>query len=277
VPRPRHVGQRHLMRTPGTLGFLTVHLLGAGPALGAAQDDHGPAGALRGAVGAGAAWMFWISVITGVQRLGHLPVHGLRFVALDEVGRVAVAAKQRFQFLVADAGQHGGVGDLVSVKVQDRQDGPVGRGVEELIGVPAGGQRAGLGLAVADDAGDDQVGVVEGGAEGVAERVAEFTALVDRAGRLRGDVAGDAAGERKLLEQPSYALLILADVRVDLAIDALQVDVGHHAGAAVAGAADVEHVQVVCLDDAVEVDVDEVQAGRRAPMSEQPGFDVFEL
>ena len=33
--------------------------------------------------------------------------------------------------------------------------------------MPAGRERAGLGLAVADDAGDDQIGVVERGAEGV--------------------------------------------------------------------------------------------------------------
>ena len=61
-----------------------------------------------------------------------------------------------------------------------------------------GRQRAGLGLAVADDAGDDQVRVVEGRAVGVRQRVAELAALVDRAGRLGRDVAGDAAGEREL-------------------------------------------------------------------------------
>ena len=30
-------------------------------------------------------------------------------------------------------------------------------------------------------------------------------------------------------------------------------------------------------DDSVEVDVDEIQSGRRAPMSEQAGFDVLAL
>ena len=61
--------------------------------------------------------------------------------------------------------------------------------------MPAGGQRPGLRLAVAHDAGHDQVGVVEGRAVGVRQGVAQFTAFVDRAGRFRGDVAGDAAGE----------------------------------------------------------------------------------
>ena len=65
--------------------------------------------------------------------------------------------------------------------MQDRQHRAVGARVEELVRVPAGGERPGLGLAVADDAGDEQVGVVEGGAVGVGERVAELAALVDRA------------------------------------------------------------------------------------------------
>ena len=63
--------------------------------------------------------------------------------------------------------------------------------------MPAGGQRSGLGLAVADDAGDDQVGVVERRAEGVAEAVAELAPLVDRARGLGGDVAGDARRGRR--------------------------------------------------------------------------------
>ena len=62
-----------------------------------------------------------------------------------------------------------GIGDLVAVEVQDRQDRPVGRRVQELVGMPARRQRSGLRLAVADDAGDDQVGIVEGGAVGVRE------------------------------------------------------------------------------------------------------------
>ena len=72
--------------------------------------------------------------------------------------------------------------------------------------MPGRRQRPGLGLAVADDAGDDQIGIVEGGAIGVDERVAEFAALVDRARRLRRGVARNAAGKRELPEQLAQAL-----------------------------------------------------------------------
>jgi hypothetical protein len=96
--------------------------------------------------------------------------------------------------------------------VQDRQHRAVVAGFEELVRVPARRQRPGLGLAVADDAADEQVGVVERRAVGVRERVAELAALVDRARRLGRDVARDAARERELPEQPRMPVLVAADV-----------------------------------------------------------------
>ena len=73
--------------------------------------------------------------------------------------------------------------------MQDRQHGAVAHRVEELVRVPAGGERAGFRFAIAHDAGDEQVGIVERRAEGVGQRVAQLAAFVDRAGRLRRDVA----------------------------------------------------------------------------------------
>jgi hypothetical protein len=69
--------------------------------------------------------------------------------------------------------------------MQDGQHRAVGDRVEKLVGLPGGGQRPGLGLAVADDAGDDKGGIVERCAEGVAEGIAEFAAFVNRPGRRR--------------------------------------------------------------------------------------------
>ena len=110
--------------------------------------------------------------------------------------------------------------------------------------MPAGGQRPRLGLAVADHAADEQVGVVERRAVGVHERVAELAALVDRAGCLGRDVAGNAAGKGELAEQPAQALLVVADVRVDLGVGALEVGVGDDSRAAVAGPGDVDGVEL---------------------------------
>ncbi|HEV7137710.1 MAG TPA: hypothetical protein VGN43_13820, partial [Steroidobacteraceae bacterium] len=64
--------------------------------------------------------------------------------------------------------------------MQDRQHRAVAGRIEELVRVPAGGERPGLGLAVADHAGDQQIRVVEGSAEGVRQRIPELAALVNR-------------------------------------------------------------------------------------------------
>ena len=193
-------------------------------------------------------WISAISAATSSQRRGHQLVHRGRFIALDEAGRVAVALEQRAQLARGDAREHGRAGDLVAVEVQHREHRAVARRVEELVRVPAAGQRTGFGLAVADHAADEQIGVVEGRPVGVRQRVAELAALVDRAGRLRRGMAGDPAREGELAQQPAQALLVVADVRVDLAVGALEVDVGHQARAAVAGPGDIDHAEVALAD-----------------------------
>ena len=267
--------QRHLVGAEGALHRLAVDLLGPRPALGRAQDDHRPARPLGVA--------FASTRLDGgdvadhlVERLGHELVHGRRVVALHEVGLVAVADEQRAQLVVRDARQDGRVGDLVAVEVQDRQHRAVARRVHELVGVPAGRERTGLRLAVAHDAADEQVGVVERRSVGVDQRVAQLAALVDRARRLGRDVARDAAGEGELPEQPAQALLVGRHARVDLGVSALEVGAGHEAGTAVPGPGDEDGVEVVGADDAVEVRVDEVQPGRRAPVAQQARLDVLD-
>ena len=141
-----------------------------------------------------------------LERGGHELMHLFGVVAFDEVRRVAVAAQEGVELVVRDAREDGGVRDLVAVEVKDGQDGAVADGIEEFVGVPGGGERAGLGFAVADAAGDDEVGVVEGRAEGVRERVAELAAFVDGAGSFGRAVAADAAGEGEAAEEREHAL-----------------------------------------------------------------------
>ncbi len=108
--------------------------------------------------------------------------------------------------------------------------------------MPGGGRRPGLGFAVADDAGHEQIGVVQRGAEGRAQRVAQFAPLVDRAGNRRAEVAGKPTrpgeGAHEALETVS-AVIVLG---VELAERPLQVEVGQVGGGAVAGTGDQEHV-----------------------------------
>src|SRR5262249_45037222 len=119
---------------------------------------------------------------------------------------------------------------------------------EKLVGMPARGERSSFRRAVADNAGDNQIGVVVGRAVRVRDRVSEFTALVDRAWRLRGHVTRNTAGERELGEEPFHALLVLGDVWVNFGISSLEVGVGDEARPAMPRTGDVKHVKVVLFD-----------------------------
>ena len=134
-------------------------------------------------------------------------------------------SKNLLQFVLGDAGEEAGVGDLVAVQVEDRQHAAVSGWIEELVAVPAGGERSGLRLAVADDTGDDQVRVVERCPIGVAKGIAQLAPFVNAARRFGRDMAGDAAREAELLEQLPHPIGVLADLRVDFAVSPFQVGV----------------------------------------------------
>jgi hypothetical protein len=88
----------------------------------------------------------------------------------------------------------------------------------------------------------------------------QLEAFVDRSRGRRRDVAGDAPGKRELGEELPEPGFILADVRVDLALGALEVGIPHQRRPAVTGTSDIEHVQVILLDNPVQVNVNEILA-----------------
>ena len=275
----RQLGQRHLVRAPGAFHRLAVHFLRPGPALGRAQNDHRPARPLRNAVCARAScWIARISAQHRVQRRRHQLVHRLRLVAFHEIRLVAVAREQVRQLLVADARQHRGIGDLVAVQVQDRQHRAVARRVQELVGMPAGRQRAGFRLAVAHHAADQQIRDCRtprrrrAPASSPARRLRESSPASPAPTWL-----GMPPGNENCLNSRFMPSASLRDVRIELAVRPFQIRVGDQARPAVPGAGDVDHVQVVLLDQPVEMDVDEIQARRGAPVSQQPRLDVLEL
>ena len=161
--------------------------------------------------------------------------------------------------------------------MEHRQHRAVGLRIEQLVRVPARRERARLRLAVADDAGDEQVGVVERRSERVHECVAELAALVDRPGHVGRDVARDPAREGELTEEPPQPVDVPRYVRVELAVGALEIGVRDERRAAVARAGDVDRAQVARADLPVQVRVEKVEAGHGAEVAEQPGLHVLRL
>ena len=96
-------------------------------------------------------------------------------------------------------------------------------------------------------------------------------------GVLGRHVARNPAGKGELGEEPLHALRVLRDSRIDLAIGPFEIGVGDQSRPAVTGAGDVDHVEIELLDHPIEMNVDEVEAGRRAPVAEKTRLDVFFL
>ena len=273
------VGDRDLMGAPGAFDRLAVDEFRPGPALGRAKHDHRPARTLRTLRLAARSCGGLDPANLGqdhVERAGERLMHERRIVAFDEMRIVAVAAQQLRQLLAADAGEHRRIGDLETVEMKDRQNRAIARRIEELVGVPAGGQRAGFRLAVADDAGDDQVGIVEGGAVGMDQRIAQLSAFMDGPGRFRRHMTGNSIGPGKLTKEAMQSDPAAFDRRIALRVGPFQIGLRHQARAAMAGTDDVDHVQIVFLDQPIEVDVEKIQSGRRAPVPEQARLDVLE-
>src|SRR5215471_2619189 len=192
----------------------------------------------------------------------------------DKVRHVAVASDQLVELLVSDASQYAWVCDLVTVQVQDRKNCSISCRVQKFVRVPGCGQRARFSFPVPNDGRDDQVWVVECGTVCMGQCVSQFAAFMDGAWCFRCNMAGNASRKRELFEQPLHPCLVRCDVRINLAVGALEVRVGNQSRPSMPRTGDIDHVEIVLLDDSVEMDVDEVQSWCRAPMTEEPRFDV---
>ena len=141
--------------------------------------------------------------------------------------------------------------------------------------MPGGRERAGLGFAVPDHAGGDQIRVVHDHAVGMRQAVAELPAFVDGARGFGRDVAADVAGERELLEELPHPVRILALVRIDLGVRPLQVSRPEDAGRAVSWSGHEDHVEIELDDQPVQVYPDERQRRAGAPVAEQTVLHVL--
>src|SRR5579859_3941423 len=147
--------------------------------------------------------------------------------------------------------------------------------IQKFVRMPASGERSSFCFAVADDARYDQVGIVKSRAVGMRQRIAKLAAFVDGSRSFRRHMTRDPTRKGELREEASETGLILRDIGVDLAVGALEVRIGNDARTTVSGAGDIDHAQIVFLDDPVQVHVDEIESGCRAPMAEQTRLDVM--
>ncbi len=91
----------------------------------------------------------------------------------------------------------------------------------------------------------------------MGKHVTQFAPLVDRAGGFRGAVAADVPGEGELLEEAAHPRAVLALVGINLAVTSVEVCGAQHPRGAMAGARQVDHVEVVAANHPVGVGPDE--------------------
>ena len=92
---------------------------------------------------------------------------------------------------------------------------------------------------------------------------------MNRARNLGIGMGSRATWEAEALEQQLHASFIFRHFRVRFAVGAIEVRVGNHDLTAVTWAFDVEHVQIILVDQPIQMGVDEVLPSDGAPVAER--------
>src|SRR5436190_18167619 len=100
---------------------------------------------------------------------------------------------------------------------------------------------------------------------------------MDRPGSFRRDMTRDAIRPGELPKEPLQSDSVALDVRKALRVGPFEIAMRHKPRTAMAGADDINHVQIVFFDHPDQVHINEVEPGGGAPMPEQTRLDVFEL
>ena len=245
---------------------LPVHHQRAGPAFGRLQNQHRPGRCALLYARPGLLLNSDNFPVRPVHRLPHGRVNLRRVAAAHDTNLVAVAGEQVSQGLVAHAPKQGGAGEFVAIDVQNRQHRPRRSRVEVIIGMPGSSQRTGFGFAIANDAGHQQVGVVEGGSIGMGEAIAQFAPLLNLTGCAGYEVTRQTEGPRKRPDQVAYTRHARLVLRVEFTQSTFQKQVGKVGGCAVTRPRHQQNAGIGILHKPVQVGINQVQARRGSPM-----------
>src|SRR5215472_10160940 len=93
---------------------------------------------------------------------------------------------------------------------------------------------------------------------------------------MRAAMAADSARRRESLEHQLHPVVILSYVWMNLGVGAFQIRMRIQRRAPMTGAGDIDDACVGLLDQAIQMHIYEVLAGRGAPVAQEPGFDVID-
>src|SRR5512147_482082 len=106
--------QRNLMGSPEPLHFMTVHFLGAGPALRSSEHDHGPLRAGSQPICSGSMLNVSNFSYHCFQCTGHELVHGFRIRTFNEMRFIAITDEKTPELIVAHSSEYGRISNFVA-------------------------------------------------------------------------------------------------------------------------------------------------------------------
>ena len=254
------------MRAPRAFHRLTVNDFWAGPALRCAEHNHRPTRSLGVARHSCVVLNFMNAQQSRVECRGKYLMHQRWIVTFDKMRLITVATHQVGQLVAADACEHRWVRDLEPVEMQDRKHRTIPRWIKKFVGMPAGCQRRCFCLAIAHDAGNNQVRIIERRAIRMRQRITELAALVNRARCLGCHVTRNAGRPRELAKQTPQPVAVLRNLGIALGVCALKIGMRHDARPAMTRADHHHHVQVVGFDQTIQMYVEKVKPWCGAPM-----------
>src|SRR5665647_2095688 len=102
--------------------------------------------------------------------------------------------------------------------MKDRKNRTITRRIQKLVGVPTRSKRAGLRLTVPDDAGHDQIRIVECRAIRMNQGITQLTPFMDLPGSFRRDMTRDAVRPGELPKEPLQPVSAALDIRKALRV-----------------------------------------------------------
>jgi len=109
----------------------------------------------------------------------------------------------------------------------------------------------------------------------MGEAIAQFSPFVDGAWGFWGAVTPNMTWEGKLFEEFLHPFFIFTFVGIDLGVGSLQIYGTENPWSAMTWPGQVNHIEVVFFDEAVEVNIGKAEGGRRSPMPQETRFDLF--
>src|SRR5260370_13204273 len=97
------------------------------------------------------------------------------------------------------------------------------------------------------------------------------------AGSERGEVAGKSAGPGEIVHQIRESGGILTVPRIEFGQRPFEKQIGEDRRRAVSGSDNQKDIRGGVLNQTIEVRIDEIEAGLRAPVAEQAGLDILRL